>query len=350
MGKEFMSIYKRNGKAFRNKRKSNKEVQTAYAKIKRHESFNKRRLSWEETKFTEPGQDLSDFRYSEKMFESIMDWAEIFNDWSWNLRKNFYDDPDVKNQWNEYNYWKMNEDLDMYLELDEGCLADSEEDSTKNWTDCFFWQDGTDNRSIAHDLVEGVIIEDWTDCFFWQEGSENRGIILDLLNDNRIENKTGYGNYWDESSTNQTIIESLLDDDDDDDLASEVAADKEFIWEERQPMTAVVDFGSFDDDDTMLWNNPEVLFSLLETHDEFKERPDEDVFAWEDKKYLNALLDFEDEIDRTEDVFLWDDAKIAHSLFDDYVESEDLIEFSDAMKTFPGKHGHFGASLDHQRV
>lgn len=100
-------------------------------------------------------------------------------------------------------------------------------------------------------------------------------------------------------------------------------------------MTALVDFGSNDENvnitdiDTILWNDPEVLFSLLETNDEFKDRPDEDVFAWEDKKYLNALLDFEDEIDRTEDVFLWDDAKIAHSLFDDYVESEDLIEFSD---------------------
>merc|ERR1719450_1805198 len=231
----------------------------------------------------------------------------------------------------------------MYLELDEGCLADSEEDSTKNWTDCFFWQDGNDNRSIVHDLVDGVVIEDWSDCFFCQEGSENRGIILDLLNDNRIENNNnrGYGNYWDESSTNQTIIESLLDDDDDDydddddDFPLEVAADKEFIWEERQPMMALVDFGSHDendniiDDDTMLWNNPEVLFSLLETTEEFKESPDEDVFAWEDQKHLNALLDFENENDRTEDVFLWDDAKIAHSLFDDDVESQDLIEFSD---------------------
>merc|ERR1719458_198581 len=264
------------------------------------------RRSWEETKFTEPGQDLSDFRYSEKMFESIMDWADIFNDWSWNLmemedeaetifadwrwnfetlddlRKNFYDDPGAKNQWNEYNYWKMNEDLDMYLELDEGCLADSEEDSTKNWTD----------------------------CFFWQEGSENRGIILDLLNDNRIENNRGCGNYWDESSSNQTIIESLLDDDDDDneDFTSGIAADKEFIWEERQPLMALEDFGSFDendnivDNDTILWNNPEVLFSLLETNDKFKERLEEDVFAWEDQIYLNALLDIEDEIDRTEDV------------------------------------------------
>merc|ERR1712227_650390 len=225
------------------------------------------------------------------------------------LRKNFYDDPSIKDQWNEYNYWKMNEDLDMYLELDEGCLADSEEDSTKNWTDCFFWQDGNDNRSIVHDLVDGVVIEDWSDCFFWQEGSENRGIILDLLNDNRIENNNnrGYGNYWDESSTNQTIIESLLDDDDDYDDEND----------------------NIIDDDTMLWNNPEVLFSLLETTDEFKESPDEDVFAWEDQKHLNALLDFENENDRTEDVFLWDDAKIAHSLFDDDVESQDLIEFSD---------------------
>jgi len=356
--KEFMSIYKRNGKAFRNKRKSNKEVQTAYAKIKRHESFNKRRLSWEETKFTETDHDLSDFRYSEKMFESIMDWAEIFNDWSWNLRemedeaetifsdwrwnfemledlrKNFYDDPCVKNKWNEYNYWKMNEDLDMYLELDEGCLADSEEDSTKNWTDCFFWQDGNDNRNIVHDLVDGVIIEDWTDCFFWQEGHDNRRIIHDLLNDN---NRCS-GNYWDESSANKTIIESLLDnnDDDDDDFASEIPADTEFIWEQRQPMISLVDFGSYDlndniidDDDTILWNNPEVLFSLLETKDEFNKKPEENVFVWEDKKLLKALLDFEDDIDRAEDGFLWDDANIVHSLIDDDVESQDLMEFSD---------------------
>ena len=356
--KEFMSIYKRNGKAFRNKRKSNKEVQTAYAKIKRHESFNKRRLSWEETKFTEPDHDVSDFRYSEKMFESIMDWAEIFSDWSWNLkemedeaetifadwrwnfemkedlRKNFYDDPCVKNQWNEYNYWKMNEDLDKYLELDEGCLADSEDDSNKNWTDCFFWQDGNDNRSIVHDLVDGVIIEDWSECFFWQEGSENRSIIHDLLNDN---DNRGYGNYWDESSTNQTIIESLLDENDDDDFTSEIPADTEFIWEERQPMMSLVDFGTYDeneniiDDDTLLWNNPEVLFSLLETNDDdFKEKPDEDVFIWEDQKCLKALLNFEDEeIDRSENVFLWDDENIVHSLVDDDVEGQDLIEFSD---------------------
>merc|ERR1711983_430459 len=219
------------------------------------------------------------------------------------LRKNFYDDPCVKNQWNEYNYWKMNEDLDMYLELDEGCLADSEEDPTKNWTDCFFWQDGTDNRNIVHDLVDGVIIEDWTDCFFWQEGQDNRRIIHDLLNDN---NKV-YGNYWDESSANQTIIESLLDNnDDDDDLTSEIPADTEFIWEQRQPMISLVDFGSYDlndniidDDDTILWNNPEILHSLLETND--NESPDEDVLVWEDKNLLKALLDFENDIDGDED-------------------------------------------------
>merc|ERR1719219_3196528 len=72
--KEFMSIYKRNGKMFRHSRKSNKEVQTAYAKVKRHESFNKKRLSWGETKFEEEfGHNVEDFNYSEKMFQSVMD-------------------------------------------------------------------------------------------------------------------------------------------------------------------------------------------------------------------------------------------------------------------------------------
>merc|ERR1719367_2190962 len=129
-----------------------------------------------------------------------------------------------------------------------------EEDSTKNWTDCFFWQDGNDNRSIVHDLVDGDVIEDWSDCFFWQEGSENRGIILDLLNDNRTENNNnrGFGNYWDESSTNQTIIESLLDDQNDDDFTSEIPADNEFIWEERQPMMSLVDFGSYDENENII--------------------------------------------------------------------------------------------------
>ena len=56
--KEFMSIYKRNGKIFRHSRKANKEVQTAYAKIKRHESFAKRRVSWEEPKFLDEAEGL----------------------------------------------------------------------------------------------------------------------------------------------------------------------------------------------------------------------------------------------------------------------------------------------------
>merc|ERR1739838_1215302 len=45
--KEFMSIYKKNGKVFKSSRKASKEVQAAYSKIKRQESFAKRRLSFE---------------------------------------------------------------------------------------------------------------------------------------------------------------------------------------------------------------------------------------------------------------------------------------------------------------
>jgi len=331
--KEFMSIYKRNGKKFRNSRKANKEVQTAYAKIKRHESFAKRRLSWEETKFVEETENCSDFHYSEKMFGSVMDYPEIFNDWYWNLeednddievlfdewrwnleitedlKKIFYDDPNTETDYNEFNYWKVTDNLK--IDLDSGCLADSEDDC-RAWTDCMFWQDGNDNWSIIHNLVNDVVVED------------------------DDEDDQFFHNYWDENAANQSIIKSLLDDgdDDDDDDMSEVAND-EFIWEERETLVALIDFvdeneNVVETEDNYLWNDPKVLFSLLETEDDFDNKPEDDVFLWEQPTFLKALLETEDDAveENTVNVddFLWNNPDFARSLID---HDEDLITFSD---------------------
>merc|ERR1719219_2340406 len=283
--KEFMSIYKRNGEMFRHSRKSNKEVQTAYAKVKRHESFNKKRLSWEETKFEEEfGHNVEDFNYSEKMFQSVMDWAEIFSDWTWNLRedqdgdqeylaifaewqwnfeqkddlkKKFYDDPEVEVEWNEFNFWKMSDSI--HLDLDTGFLADCESEE-KDWRDCEYWQDTTANCHIIHGLLDD-----------------------------------------DESAANQSIIESLLDDKDQ--LISEV--DEEFIWDCRQPLIALMDFGC----------------------EAEKTEADEGIFLWNDKDIAMSLLNSDDEGFTDEDMILWDNPLYIQTLLDD--EGDDLIQFSE---------------------
>merc|ERR1719219_163859 len=297
--KEFMSIYKRNGEMFRHSRKSNKEVQTAYAKVKRHESFNKKRLSWEETKFEEEfGHNVEDFNYSEKMFQSVMDWAEIFSDWTWNLRedqdgdqeylaifaewrwnfeqkddlkKKFYDDPEVEVEWNEFNFWKMSDSI--HLDLDTGFLADCESEE-EDWRDCEYWQDTTANCHIIH------------------------GLLDDDDEEEDEEEEEEYHNYWDESAANQSIIESLLDDKDQ--LISEV--DEEFIWDCRQPLIALMDFGCEAekmeiDEGIFLWNDKDIAMSLLNSDDDH----DEDMILWDNPIYINTLLnDDNDDEDLTQ--------------------------------------------------
>ena len=340
--KEFMSIYKRNGKIFRHSRKANKEVQTAYAKIKRHESFAKRRVSWEEPKFLDEAEEdeeeddsISDFHYSEKMFESVMDWPDLFNDWTWNLReaedeverifadwrwnleggedlkKKFYDDPSLETEWNEFNFWRVTDNLRVDQELDTGCLADSEGEE-RTWRDCLFWQDTTDNWNIIHNLVDGVCVDE----------------------DKEFEN------YWDENVANQSILESLLDDttytvdgDDASDLGSDVECN-EFIWDMREPLVALISMEENDhlddnnNEENFLWNEPSVLFSLLDAEDESHTRSHDEVFEWEEPKYLRALLEIEEDMkdiytDNKE--YLWEDPDIVKSLLED----GDLIAFSD---------------------
>jgi len=225
--KEFLSIYKKNGKSFKNSRKANKEVQTAYSKIKRQESLAKQSLSFEETKFNDNFEIKDDFTYSQKMFDSVLDSSEIFSDWHWNLKEKenyenifsdwlwnlevevdlkqkYYDDPEVKHEWNEFNFWKINDPSEnLKIELDSGILADSEDDQV--WTNCKFWQNTDDNENIAHNLVDNIIEED-----------ETKNVI----------------NFWDENTVNQSILESLIHDD--------KCNDVEFLWQTDEDTKQVI--------------------------------------------------------------------------------------------------------------
>jgi len=232
--KEFLSVYKKNGKSFKNSRKSNKEVQTAYTKIKRQESMAKRRLSFEENKFNDNFETKDDFTYSQKMFDSVLDSSDIFSDWHWNLKQNedyenmfsdwlwnlevgvdlkqkYYDDPKVKHEWNEFNFWKINHtSANLKIELDSGILADIEDD--KIWTNCKFWQNTDDNENIVHSLVDDFVVE---------EG------IKDVIN------------FWDGNTANQSIVESLIYDDENNYLEEKCNA-VEFIWEEKDAVMSLL--------------------------------------------------------------------------------------------------------------
>merc|ERR1711981_1153310 len=187
------------------------------------------------------------------------------------LKKNFYDEPGVEVEWNEFNFWKMSDNIQ--LDLDTGCLAGCESDTKirEDWEDCLYWLDTNDNWNIIHCLVE---YED--------------------------DIKEKYDNYWDENAANQSIIDSLLDENDQ--AISEV--DEEFIWESRQPLVALIDFGSEDekvetDEGIFLWNDKDIAMSLL-TSDDDREDIEEDLILWDNPIYINTLLNDDDDDDITQ--------------------------------------------------
>merc|ERR1711970_636915 len=338
--KEFMSIYKKHGKVFKTSRKASKEVQAAYSKIKRQESFAKRQLSFEENKFSHeysPSQD--DFAYSQKMFDSVLESAEIFNDWHWNFDENqscenifadwrwnlevqvdlkvkYYDDPEVETEWNEFNFWKFNDSSDdLKIDLDSGFLGDIEDE--KDWTNCKFWQNTDYNENILHSLVDDEIIDD----------DDSKSII----------------NFWDENMENQFILESLIEEEEKKFLTKKAEAE-EFIWDEKDIALSLINIETEEEivnpkDNAYIWNDLETLTLLLMTKDD--EEPElnnnRELFPWEDPDYIKTLFNFEDQsdlisfTDDDENFLLCDDLKVnktktvnkSNNIFQDLSEKED---------------------------
>merc|ERR1711874_777140 len=124
----------------------------------------------------------------------------------------------------------------------------------------------------------------------------NWNIIHGLLDEEEEEEEEEYQNYWDESAANQSIIESLLDDKDQ--LISEV--DEEFIWDCKQPLIALMDFGceaekTETDEGIFLWNDKDIAMSLLNSDDEGFD--DEEMTLWDNPLYIRTLLNDEDNED-----------------------------------------------------
>lgn len=338
--KEFMSIYKKHGKVFKTSRKASKEVQAAYSKIKRQESFAKRRLSFEENKFSHeysPSQD--DFAYSQKMFDSVLESAEIFNDWHWNFDENqscenifadwrwnlevqvdlkvkYYDDPEVETEWNEFNFWKFNDASDdLKIDLDNGFLGDIEDE--KDWTNCKFWQNSDYNENILHSLVDDEIMDE----------DDSKYLI----------------NFWDENMENQFILESLIEEEEKKFLTKK-GETGEFIWDEKDIVLSLINIEPEEErvnqkDNSYIWNDLETLTLLLMTKDD--EEPElnnnKELFPWEDPDYIKTLFNFEDQsdlisfTDDDENFLLSDDLKVnktktvnkSNNIFQELSENED---------------------------
>ena len=213
----------------------------------------------------------------------------------------FYDDPSLEMDYNEYNFWRFE---GLRVDLDKGCLADDSDNDDNAWEDCMFWQDNNDNWNIIHNLVD----------------------------DNSIDDENDFMNYWDENVANQCILKALLDNDDDDfqDNSEEV-----FLWEEKEPIMSLIEFGSYDEnnfeiDEIFLWNDPKILFALLAIDEEFVKKPDTKIFLWEEPKYIEALLKIDEENDEDlakndEEPMLWDNPLFAMSLIEEDDE-EDVDE------------------------
>lgn len=336
--KEFMSIYKKHGKVFKTSRKASKEVQAAYSKIKRQESLAKRRLSFEENKFSHeysPSQD--DFAYSQKMFDSVLESAEIFNDWHWNFDENqscenifadwrwnlevqvdlkvkYYDDPEVETEWNEFNFWKFKDSSDdLKIDLDSGFLGDIEDE--KDWTNCKFWQNSDYNENILHSLVDEEIMDD----------DDSKSLI----------------NFWDENMENQFILESLIEEEEKKFLTEKAEAE-EFIWDEKDIALSLINIEPEEEivnpkDNAYIWNDLETLTLLLMTKDD--EEPElnnnRELFPWEDPDYIKTLFNFEDQSDlisfTDDDENYCDDLKVnktktankSNNIFQELSENED---------------------------
>jgi len=336
--KEFMSIYKKHGKVFKTSRKASKEVQAAYSKIKRQESLAKRRLSFEENKFSHeysPSQD--DFAYSQKMFDSVLESAEIFNDWHWNFDENqscenifadwrwnlevqvdlkvkYYDDPEVETEWNEFNFWKFKDSSDdLKIDLDSGFLGDIEDE--KDWTNCKFWQNSDYNENILHSLVDDEIMDD----------DDSKSLI----------------NFWDENMENQFILESLIEEEEKKFLTEKAEAE-EFIWDEKDIALSLINIEPEEEivnpkDNAYIWNDLETLTLLLMTKDD--EEPElnnnRELFPWEDPDYIKTLFNFEDQSDlisfTDDDENYCDDLKVnktktankSNNIFQELSENED---------------------------
>ena len=83
---EFIVMYKKNRRKMNKSTKANRDVQTAYAKTKRQEHFNKRRHSSSESNKVRSAE-VEDTTNSTKIFESVIEVGEFLQTGNGTSRK-----------------------------------------------------------------------------------------------------------------------------------------------------------------------------------------------------------------------------------------------------------------------
>jgi len=221
---------KQNGKRIKKVRKGGKDVQDAWTKLKKEEVIQKRKDS--QQKRISTSDIFEDAMYGMKMFQSVIDPEDFFEEWNWNMdepvvieemfedwRWNFEEDEDYADIFQD---WKWNMELQDQLKTKFYNTSGVNED----WNDWKFW--GFVERSMAEiesdddiDCVLKIQADDWKDWHYWDnwDNWESNKEILKALEATTETGPEIEINFWEDSDTNINIMNALVDDIDTGNLA-----------------------------------------------------------------------------------------------------------------------------------
>lgn len=285
MMKEFVTMYKKGGKMFKKSRKSGKNVQEAWTKLKKEEVIQKRRKS--QDKRISTSDIFEDAMYGMKMFKSVFDSEDIFEEWNWNLeevliceeyfedwrwnfevedtyedifedwkwnmdikdelKNKFYDTSGVHEDWNDWKFWSFVERSMAEVHNDDemfGATIKIQADEWKNW---HYWDNWGANEEILKALEETADAEIGDEPNFWEDSTNNNNIVNALIDDIDTgnladiedEGEVKKGNwqdwqFWDKTGTNEDILKELIEFSDMCDDGLDVYEDPHCFWENNE--------------------------------------------------------------------------------------------------------------------
>lgn len=275
MMRDFVTLNKKNGKMFKKSRKQGKEVQNAWTKLKKDDIIQKRRLSEEivrTRRLSKQRNSVSDVfedaMYGMKMFQSIFEAEDIFEEWNWNfeilipyetyfedwrwnfdnpkegdaIKSKFYDTSGVLEQWNDFNFWRCVEESMVDIDLDDVFNDIENQRDNNDWKNWHYWDNWGSNQEILRALEETVEwegVEGGPTINFWEDSPKNNDIVTALLRDidtgnladteeetDKQYNEVGEERvkmpicttpnwdcllFWDDAGKNEEILKGLVD-------------------------------------------------------------------------------------------------------------------------------------------
>lgn len=349
MMKDFVALNKKNGKFFKKSRKQGREVQNVWSKLKKDDILQKRRHSAEHVRKSRMNKHrnsvsevFEDAMYGMKMFQSIFEAEDIFEEWSWNLevvvpyenyfedwrwnfdnpkeadaiKSKFYDTTGVLNEWNDFNFWNnVGRSMDNIEIQFDGILNDIENqiDDNNDWMNWHYWENWGSNQAIPKALEETADCEAGTTVNFWEDSENNNDIVIALLQDidtgnladtedeaDKKESDWDCMLFWDDTDKNEEILKELV-------KLSEPCT-KPVTEEETDKKGADWDCMLFWDD---TGKNEEILKELVEFSEPCNKTVTEDPLGfWDDieenKSILEGLLDVKSQSNKEDHWENWD--------------------------------------------